>query len=112
MPTWQATAVALLFVSAGFATLVAFMGYDIVCVHYEGQQPACFGRPTEWELYRWLSLGGLVVAGAAVYFAYCGPRRVSVSLLLIALAVYVVSALFADAGSHGWDGLRYFPKVG
>lgn len=51
-------------------------------------------------------------AGAALYFAYCGPRRVSVSLLLIALVVYVVSALFADAGSHGWDGLRYFPKVG
>ena len=67
------------------------------------------GRETEFALYLTLSLVGLVAAGLALHFAFRGPRRAFVAFVLATLVLYLVSALFADAGTHGWDSLTLFP---
>ena len=39
------------------------------------------------------------------------PRshRAFVAFLVTTLVLYIASALFADAGTHGWDSLKLFP---
>jgi hypothetical protein len=44
-----------------------------------------------------------------LHFAFRGPRRAFVGLMTLALVLYALSVLFADAGTHGWDKLKLFP---
>jgi Trypsin-like peptidase domain len=101
----------VVFATACVASLAAYAGYGNVCVHHDGAD-ACLGRETEFVVYLVLSLGGLVAAGLALHFAFRGPRRAFVALLAVALGLYGVSLLFADAGTHGWDNLKLFPSLG
>jgi hypothetical protein len=59
-----------------------------------------------------MSVAGLAAAGLMLHFAFRGPRRAFAGLLVAALVLYAVSALFADAGTHGWDSLKVFPSLG
>ncbi len=106
--TLQKTVGLLLFTAACLAGLYAYAGFGGVCIHYDGAN-ACLGRETEFALYLTLSLVGLVAAGLALHFAFRGPRRAFVAFVLATLVLYLVSALFADAGTHGWDSLTLFP---
>jgi len=101
----------VLFTAACFASLGAHIGYGNVCLHYDGAE-ACLGRETEFVVYLALSLVGLVGAGFMLHFAFRGPRRAFVALLVAALVVYAATVLFADAGTHGWDNLKVFPNLG
>lgn len=111
MGTVEKTVALVLFAAACLTSLVAYIGYGNVCLHYDGAE-ACLGRPTEFALYLALSLVGLVVAGLMLHFAFRGPRRVFMTLLVAAVVLYAVSILFADAGTHGWDNLKVFPNLG
>jgi uncharacterized protein (DUF983 family) len=100
----------VLFAAACLTSLVAYIGYRGVCLRYDGAE-ACLGRPTEFALYLVLSIVGLVVAGLMLHFAFRGPRRMFMTLLLATVVFYAVSILFADAGTHGWDDLEVFPSL-
>jgi hypothetical protein len=98
----------LLFTAACLASLGAYAGFGGVCIYYDGAN-SCLGRESEFALYLALSVVGLVAAGLALHFAFRGPRRAFVAFLFTTLVLYVASALFADAGTHGWDSLKLFP---
>jgi hypothetical protein len=70
------------------------------------------GRKTEFAAYLLVSIAGLAAAGLMLHFAFRGPRRAFVALLLAALVLYAVSVLLADAGTHGWDNLKVVPGFG
>jgi hypothetical protein len=85
----------VLFTAACLATFILLVGYDYKCIDYEGVE--CAGRRTEWAVSALLSIGGWVAAALMLHFAFRGPRRMFVALAIAALALYVASALFADA---------------
>jgi hypothetical protein len=99
----------VLFTAACLTSLLVWMNYNAACITYEGQQPACFGRSTEYSLHLVLAIVGWAAAALMLHFAFRGPRRAFVALLVLALVLYTVSILFADAGLHGWDSLKLFP---
>jgi len=106
--TLEKTVGLLLFTAACLAGLYAYASFGGACIYYDGAN-ACLGRETEFTLYLALSVVGLVAAGLALHFAFRGPRRAFVAFLITTLALYIASALFADAGTHGWDSLKLFP---
>jgi hypothetical protein len=99
------------FTAACFASFVAYGTYSIMCIHYEGSE-ACLGRETEFAMYLALSVAGLVAAGLMLHFAFRGPRKAFVALLIAALALFAASVPFADAGTRGWDNLKVVPTPG
>jgi len=108
MSTWEKAAGLALFTPACLSSLGAFIGYDTACLNYEGAE-ACLGRDAEWALHLVFALIGFAAACLMLHFAFRGPRRAFVALLLVALVLYAISILFADAGTHGWDNLKVFP---
>jgi hypothetical protein len=109
MKTWQKTVGLLLFTAACLTSLGAWIGYDTACLNYDGAE-ACLGRDAEWAWHLVLALVGWAAACFMLHFAFRGPRRAFVALLLVALVLYAISILFADAGTHGWDNLKVFPS--
>lgn len=107
--TREKTVGLLLFTAACLASLGAYACFGSVCIYYDGES-ACLGRETEFALYLALSVVGLVAAGLALHFAFRGPHGAFVALLVTTLVLYIASALFADAGTHGWDSLKLFPS--
>jgi hypothetical protein len=108
---WEKTVGVVLFIAACLTSLGAWIGYDAACLNYEGTE-ACGGRNAEWGWHLGLALVGLAAAAVMLHFAFRGPRRAFIAVLLIAVLLYSASILFADAGTHGWDNLKLFPGSG
>jgi hypothetical protein len=108
MSTADKTVGLVLFMAASLTSLGAWIGYDAACLTYEGAE-ACLGRDAEWAWHLVLALVGWAAACYMLHFAFRGPRRTFVGLLLVAVVLYTLSILFADAGTHGWDNLKVFP---
>lgn len=100
----------LLAAAAAFGTYIAFLTYDVMCVHYEGEL-GCSGRREEYVWHLALAVAGLVAAAGMVWSAFVERHRAALVLLLVGIALYAVSFLFSDAAVHGWDDLKIYPTL-
>jgi hypothetical protein len=98
--------VRLLCVAAGFATFVAVYGWSALC--RDGDFDRCFKGHPSFELVFQVVVAalGLAVTLLMLRFTKRGWYRLACAALVLALLTFAAWALFLDAATHGWDGLK------
>jgi hypothetical protein len=98
--------VRLLCLAAGFATFVAVGSWWGVC--REGTFERCFNGHPSFELVFQAVLAalGFALTLLMLRFTKRGSYRLAGAALVLGLLSFAAWALFLDAATHGWDGLK------
>jgi cytochrome bd-type quinol oxidase subunit 2 len=100
----------LLTLAAALGTVVAWVTYRVFCFEDDGGIP-CLGRRAElvWQLVT--AILGLCAAVTMLVLILRSRRRLALWAFVLALLLYALSFWLSDAAVHGWDDLKYFPRL-